>query len=188
MMADGRSLPLDLGQELVVDLFAGGGGASLGLARAYREPDVAVNHDPVAIAVHRANHPDTEHFTCDVFEVDPVAATRGRPVGVLWASPDCRHHSKAKGGRPRSKRVRGLAWVVVSPPALGQNNNAGRPRGDYAMLAGQILGSEEDGLYIIDSANQEMACLQFDRTRRAMRFIGFRDLAADARAASTRSR
>ena len=107
------SLSLDLGRELVVDLFAGGGGASLGLARAYREPDVAVNHDPVAIAVHRANHPDTEHYTCDVFEVDPNLATKGRPVGVLWASPDCRHHSKAAGGKPRSKRVRGLAWVVV---------------------------------------------------------------------------
>lgn len=111
-MPDGN-LSLDFGQELVVDLFAGGGGASLGLARAYREPDVAVNHDPVAIAVHRANHPTTAHFTCDVFEIDPDQATGGRPVGVLWASPDCRHHSKASGGKPRSKRVRGLAWVVV---------------------------------------------------------------------------
>lgn len=108
-----NTMALDLGQELVVDLFAGGGGASLGLARAYREPDVAVNHDPVAVAVHRANHPGTRHFTCDVFEIDPTMATGGRPVGVLWASPDCRHHSKASGGKPRSKRVRGLAWVVV---------------------------------------------------------------------------
>lgn len=105
------SLPFE--RELVVDLFAGAGGASLGLAEAYREPDVAVNHDPVAIAVHRINHPTTEHYTCDVFEVDPVEATKGRPVGVLWASPDCRHHSKAAGRQPRSKRVRGLAWVVV---------------------------------------------------------------------------
>lgn len=104
---------LDFGQELVVDLFAGAGGASAGIGAAYREPDVAVNHDPIAIAVHRINHPTTEHFTCDVFEVDPLLATRGRPVGVLWASPDCRHHSKAKGGKPRSKRVRGLAWVVI---------------------------------------------------------------------------
>jgi DNA (cytosine-5)-methyltransferase 1 len=111
-MADG-SRWLDLGQELVVDLFAGGGGASLGIERAYRAPDVAVNHNEIAIAVHRANHPDTEHYTCDVFEVDPLVATQGRPVGVLWASPDCRHHSKAKGGKPRSKRIRGLAWVVV---------------------------------------------------------------------------
>jgi len=114
-MADGshHSGFLDFGKELVVDLFAGGGGASLGIARAYREPDIAINHNPVAVAVHRANHPHTKHFISDVFEVDPLEATGGRPVGVLWASPDCRHHSKAKGGKPRSKRVRGLAWVVV---------------------------------------------------------------------------
>lgn len=112
-MADGSSYPIPFDQELVVDLFAGGGGASLGIQRAYRDPDVAVNHNPVAIGVHEANHPGTRHFTCDVFEVDPIEATGGRPVGVLWASPDCRHHSKAKGGKPRSKRIRGLAWVVV---------------------------------------------------------------------------
>lgn len=113
-MADGsHSLSLPFEQELVVDLFAGGGGASTGIARAYREPDVAVNHNAIAIAVHRANHPNTEHHTADVFEVDPLTATRGRPVGLLWASPDCRHHSKAKGRAPRSKRIRGLAWVIL---------------------------------------------------------------------------
>jgi DNA (cytosine-5)-methyltransferase 1 len=100
-------------KELVVDLFAGGGGASTGIARAYREPDVAVNHNPIALAVHRANHPLTAHYVADVFEVDPVHATGGQPVGILWASPDCRHHSKAKGGAPRDRGVRGLAWVVV---------------------------------------------------------------------------
>jgi len=100
-------------KELVVDLFAGGGGASTGIARAYREPDVAVNHNPIALAVHRANHPQTAHYVADVFEVDPVLATGGQPVGILWASPDCRHHSKAKGGAPRDRGVRGLAWVVV---------------------------------------------------------------------------
>lgn len=112
-MADGTSYQIPFDHELVVDLFAGGGGASTGIARAYREPDVAVNHDKIAIAVHRANHRGTEHYVRDVFEVDPLTATRGRPVGLLWASPDCRHHSKAKGGAPRSKRIRGLAWVVV---------------------------------------------------------------------------
>jgi DNA (cytosine-5)-methyltransferase 1 len=111
-MADGNGF-LDFGEEIVVDLFAGGGGASTGIARAYREPDVAVNHNEIAIAVHRANHPVTEHHQADVFEVDPITATRGRPVGLLWASPDCRHHSKAKGGKPRSRKIRGLAWVVV---------------------------------------------------------------------------
>lgn len=112
-MADGNSLPLPFERELVVDLFAGGGGASLGLARAYRHPDVAVNHNATAIAVHEANHPQTSHYLADVFEVDPLVATGGRPVAVLWASPDCRHHSKAKGGKPRSAKIRGLAWVVT---------------------------------------------------------------------------
>lgn len=112
-MADGSSYALPLGQELVVDLFAGGGGASMGIGAAYREPDIAVNHNAIAVAVHRANHPNTRHFTEDVFDVDPLACTGGRPVGLLWASPDCRHHSKAKGGAPRNKRIRGLAWIVV---------------------------------------------------------------------------
>lgn len=107
------SMGLPFQKELVVDLFAGGGGASTGIARAYREPDVAVNHNPIALAVHRANHPETAHYVADVFEVDPVHATGGQPVGILWASPDCRHHSKAKGGAPRDRKVRGLAWVVV---------------------------------------------------------------------------
>lgn len=107
------SMGLPFQKELVVDLFAGGGGASRGIARAYREPDVAVNHNPIALAVHRANHPETAHYVADVFEVDPVHATGGQPVGILWASPDCRHHSKAKGGAPRDRGVRGLAWVVV---------------------------------------------------------------------------
>ncbi|KIC79207.1 DNA cytosine methyltransferase [Pseudomonas sp. C5pp] len=107
------SLALPFEKELVVDLFAGGGGASSGIAEAYREPDVAVNHNPIALAVHRANHPQTEHYVADVFEVDPILATKGQPVGILWASPDCRHHSKAKGGKPRNRKIRGLAWVII---------------------------------------------------------------------------
>lgn len=90
-MADG-SLSLDFGHELVVDLFAGGGGASLGIEQAIgRSPDVAVNHSADAIAMHAANHPQTLHLQCDVFEVNPLQATGGRPVGLLWASPDCKH-------------------------------------------------------------------------------------------------
>lgn len=107
------SIGLPFEKELVVDLFAGGGGASTGIARAYREPDVAVNHNPIALAVHRANHPQTAHYVADVFEVDPREATGGQPVAIIWASPDCRHHSKAKGGAPRDRGVRGLAWVVI---------------------------------------------------------------------------
>jgi DNA (cytosine-5)-methyltransferase 1 len=105
---------LPLADELVVDLFAGGGGASTGIEQAIgRHVDVAVNHDPAAASLHQVNHPQTQHFVSDVFEVDPLAVTEGRAVGLLWASPDCKHFSKAKGGKPVSKRVRGLAWVVV---------------------------------------------------------------------------
>lgn len=105
---------LPLAQELIVDLFAGGGGASTGIELATgRHVDIAINHDSEAVALHQANHPQTRHFVSDVFEVDPIAVTDGRPVGLLWASPDCKHFSKAKGSKPVSKRVRSLAWVVV---------------------------------------------------------------------------
>jgi len=100
--------------EIIVDLFAGGGGASTGIEMAVgRAPDIAINHDPEAIAMHRANHPDTLHFISDVFELNPHNVAIGRPVGLLWLSPDCKHFSKAKGGKPKSKRIRSLAWVGV---------------------------------------------------------------------------
>ena len=105
---------LDIHAELVIDLFAGGGGASTGIEQAIgRAVDIAINHDPEAVALHQANHPQTKHYVSDVFEVDPVAVVEGRPVGMLWASPDCKHFSKAKGGKPVSKKIRGLAWVVI---------------------------------------------------------------------------
>jgi DNA (cytosine-5)-methyltransferase 1 len=101
-------------RELIVDSFAGGGGASLGIERALgRSPDIAINHDPEALSMHARNHPATRHLAHNIWKVDPVAATGGRPVGLLWASPDCKHHSKAKGGKPRAKNIRDLAWVVV---------------------------------------------------------------------------
>jgi DNA (cytosine-5)-methyltransferase 1 len=100
--------------ELILDSFAGGGGASTGIELALgRSPDLAINHDREAIAMHAANHPETEHHCESVWDVDPVAAVRGRPVGLAWFSPDCKHFSKAKGGKPREKRIRGLAWVVL---------------------------------------------------------------------------
>ena len=105
---------LPIHRELVVDLFAGGGGASTGIEQAIgRAVDVAVEHDPEAVSLHQANHPQTQHHVSDVFEVDPLAVTDGRPVGLLWASPDCKHFSKAKGGKPVSKKIRSLAWVVI---------------------------------------------------------------------------
>lgn len=93
--------------ELVVDLFAGGGGASTGIFAALgRHPDIAVNHSATALAVHTANHPTTTHYREDVFDVNPRRVCGGRPVGLLWMSPDCTHFSKAKGGKPRDKGTR----------------------------------------------------------------------------------
>ena len=104
---------LPLADELVVDLFAGGGGASTGIEAAIgRHVDIAVNHDADAVGMHEANHPQTKHYCSDVFEVDPLEATGGRPVGLLHASPDCTHHSQALGGQPRSRAIRSLAWAV----------------------------------------------------------------------------
>lgn len=105
-------------RELIVDLFAGGGGASTAIFNATgRHPDIAVNHNPTAIGVHQANHPETLHYTCDVREVDPVEACSIdgvlQPVGLMWASPDCTHFSKARGGKPVEKGIRSLADVVV---------------------------------------------------------------------------
>lgn len=99
--------------ELIVDNFAGGGGASTGieLATGY-SVDIAINHDPEAIRMHKANHPNTIHYCENVWQVDPVAACKGYPVGLAWFSPDCKHFSKAKGGKPKDKFIRGLAWVA----------------------------------------------------------------------------
>lgn len=100
--------------EIVVDNFAGGGGASTGIERALGRPvDVALNHDPFALAIHEANHPKTRHLCQSITAVDPLDVTRGRKVGLAWFSPDCTHHSKASGAAPKSKRVRDLAWVVI---------------------------------------------------------------------------
>jgi len=100
--------------ELVVDNFAGGGGASTGIEAALNRPvDIAINHDAEAIAMHRANHPETRHYCENIWEVDPVEACAGRPVGLAWFSPDCTHFSKAKGTTPVKKEIRGLAEVVI---------------------------------------------------------------------------
>lgn len=100
--------------EIIVDSFAGGGGASVGIELAAgRVVDVAINHDPDAILMHKTNHPYTTHYQASVWDVDPVEVCAGRPVGLLWASPDCKHFSKAKGGKPVEKRIRGLAWIVL---------------------------------------------------------------------------
>jgi len=110
-------LLLDTHDELIVDLFAGGGGASSGIEQALgRQVDIAINHDAAAVSLHQANHQLTRHHVSDVFEVDPRVVTEGRPVGFLWASPDCTFHSKARGGKPirsKTRKRRALAWVVT---------------------------------------------------------------------------
>lgn len=144
-----RATKITLSRELIVDNFAGGGGASEGIEMALGySPDVAINHDAEAIAMHETNHPETMHYTADVWDVDPSEVCDGRfgskRVGLAWFSPDCKHHSKAKGGKPLDGKLRGLAWVVVKwaekvrPRVIilenveefqdwGPLNNAGRP-------------------------------------------------------------
>lgn len=101
-------------RPMIIDSFAGGGGASTGIEMALgRSPDVAINHDAAALAMHEANHPDTLHLNSNVWHVDPAEVCRGRRVGLAWFSPDCKHHSKAKGGKPVKKNIRDLAWIVV---------------------------------------------------------------------------
>lgn len=100
--------------ELIVDSFAGGGGASVGIEWALgRHVDIAINHDPEALAMHRVNHPLTQHVCENVWRADIVGLVAGRKVGLAWFSPDCKHFSKAKGGKPVSRKIRGLAWVAI---------------------------------------------------------------------------
>ncbi len=107
-------LVLPFHHELIIDNFAGGGGTSTGLESAFGRPvDVAINHDPVALAMHALNHPHTLHLCESVWEVDPIEITKNQPVGLVWLSPDCKHFSKAKGGTPVEKHIRGLAWVAL---------------------------------------------------------------------------
>lgn len=105
---------ISMWEEKIVDSFAGGGGASTGIELATgRVVDIAINHDPDAILMHKTNHPHTVHYQASVWDVDPLEVTGGSPVGLLWASPDCKHFRKAKGGKPVDKNIRGLAWIVL---------------------------------------------------------------------------
>lgn len=116
-----KQLRLDIHSEIIIDNFAGGGGASTGIEIALgRRVDVAINHDPEAIAMHTANHPETEHHCESVWDIDPRTVKPGRPIGLLWLSPDCKHFSKAKGGKPVEKKIRGLAWVALRWAAIRQ--------------------------------------------------------------------
>lgn len=149
------------GHELVVDNFAGGGGASEGIEQALgRSVDLAINHDETAIAVHTANHPGSEHSVADVWDIEPEQATRGMPVGLAWFSPDCRHHSKAKGGRPVSKSVRGLAWVAARWAARV------KPR---VIVLENVEEFQDWGPLVKDAAGKIRPC----PTRKGQTFRGF---------------
>ena len=114
MKRDAFSLPLAFPGELIIDNFAGGGGTSTGLEAAFGRPvDIAINHNAEALRMHAANHPHTVHLCESVWDVDPIAVTKNQPVGLVWLSPDCKHFSKAKGGKPVEKKIRGLAWVAL---------------------------------------------------------------------------
>jgi len=114
MKVDRFTMQLPLADELIIDNFAGGGGTSTGIEQAFGRPvDIAINHNAEALAMHRANHPHTKHFCESVWDVDPIAITGNQPVGLVWLSPDCKHFSKAKGGKPVEKKIRGLAWVAL---------------------------------------------------------------------------
>lgn len=107
-------MQLSLFREIIVDNFAGGGGASTGIEMATGlNVDIAINHDEAAILMHKANHPDTEHYCESVWDIDPREIVKGRKVALCWFSPDCKHFSKAKGGKPVEKKIRGLAWVAI---------------------------------------------------------------------------
>lgn len=100
--------------EIIVDNFAGGGGTSTGMEAAFGRPvDIAINHDPEALAMHRVNHPETKHYCESVWDINPKDVTKNQPVGLVWLSPDCKHFSRAKGGVPVDKRIRGLAWIAL---------------------------------------------------------------------------
>lgn len=121
-MNNNNSAQRSFTQEIFIDNFAGGGGASTSIELATGMPvTIAVNHDPDAIAMHMASHPYTEHFQASVWDIDPVEVCRGRPMGLAWFSPDCRHFSRAKDKAPVSKRIRGLACEEVNENEQNQN-------------------------------------------------------------------
>lgn len=143
-------LNLDIHGELIIDNFAGGGGASTGIELALgRRVDIAINHDPEAVAMHTANHPETKHYCESVWEIDPREVTQGRPVGLVWLSPDCKHFSKAKGGKPVEKKIRGLAWVALRWAAVA------RPR---VIMLENVEEFRTWGPLIIDSEGNARPC------------------------------
>lgn len=158
-------------RELIVDSFAGGGGASTGIELALgRSPDYAINHDAEALAMHRANHPSTVHLSRNIYRVDPLDVVGNRPVGLFWASPDCKHFSKAKGGRPVKRNIRDLAWIVVTWAKRA------RPR---VIILENVEEFRTWGPVVPDAAGSLRPCPErigqtFDRWCRELRRLGYK--------------
>ncbi|WP_182200154.1 DNA cytosine methyltransferase [Paraliobacillus salinarum] len=181
---------LDLFREIIVDNFAGGGGASTGIELATGlNVDIAINHDPAAIAMHKANHPETEHYCESVWDIDPIEVVKGRKVGLCWLSPDCKHFSKAKGGKPVSQKVRGLAWIAV--------NWAIKVRPRVIMLENVEefrtwgpLKQNDKGDYVPDPNKKGMTFLSFKKSLQALGYqVDTKELkACDYGAPTTRKR
>ncbi len=176
---------IDILDEIITDNFAGGGGASTGMELATGRPvAIAINHDPDAILLHKTNHPYTEHLQASVWDVDPVEVCKGRPVGLAWFSPDCKHFSKAKGAALVDRNIRGLAWIVL--------RWAGTVRPRVIMLENveefQTWGPVRKGKPVKKNAGQT-----FQRWKKQLEALGYqiehRELvAADYGAPTTRKR
>lgn len=160
---------------LVIDNFAGGGGASTGIERALGQSvNVAINHDALAIAMHRANHPGTRHLCEDMLEVDPRTVEPGKAIDLAWFSPDCTHHSKARGGKPVDKKIRGLAWVVIRWAAVR------RPR--VIMLENVEEFADWGPLDADNKPCPRRKGLTFRRWRRELHKLGYRTELRELRA------
>lgn len=154
-------------QPMIIDSFAGGGGASTGIEMALgRSPDVAINHSAKALALHAANHPEAIHLDSNIWDVDPLSVTQGRHVGLLWASPDCKHFSKAKGGAPRDRNIRDLAWVVVKWAEFAKPDLICMENVEEFVTWGPV---DNDGQPI-----KELAGLTFDLWLRHLRKAGYK--------------
>ena len=167
--------PTPLGPPLIVDSFAGGGGASTGIEMALgRGPDIAINHNPAALALHAANHPDTLHLSENVYRVDPLDHLAGRHIGLMWFSPDCRHFSKAKGGAPVARNIRDLAWVI--PGWIERIQKSG---GQVDVVIMENVEEWKTWGPVIETPRGPMPCPQrrgetFDKWRKAIRRLGGR--------------
>lgn len=170
MKRDAFTLPLAFPGELIIDNFAGGGGTSTGLEAAFGRPvDIAINHDPHALAMHALNHPHTQHLCESVWDVDPIKVTRNQPVALVWLSPDCKHFSKAKGGTPVAKHIRGLAWVGMRWAAKC------KPR---VLMLENVEEFKDWGPLVIDADGNARPCPQrkgktFESFVRQLRGLGY---------------